>query len=50
VGLEVQGAELVDADHDLGIARQRIGGGVHQPIQVQDPVLPDRIVRVPAVL
>jgi hypothetical protein len=39
VRLEVEGAELVHADDHLGIAGLDIVGAVHQPVQVQDPVL-----------
>jgi hypothetical protein len=39
VRLEVEGAELVHADDHLGIAGLDVVGAVHQPVQVQDPVL-----------
>jgi hypothetical protein len=50
VRLEVEGAELVHADDHLGIAGLDIVGAVHQPVQVQDPVLPDFEVRVAGLL
>jgi hypothetical protein len=34
--LEVERAELVDADDDLRITIQDVVGAVHQPVQVQD--------------
>jgi hypothetical protein len=48
--LEVQRADLIDADDHLGVARLGIDGPVHQPVQVQDPVLLGRKVRVAGLL
>jgi hypothetical protein len=39
MGLQVERAELVHADDDLRITIQDVVGAIHQPIQVQDPVL-----------
>jgi hypothetical protein len=50
VGLQVQRAELVDADDHLGVAGLNVAGAVHQPIQVQDPVLLSLEVRVARLL
>jgi hypothetical protein len=44
--LQVEWAELVDADDHLRVAVQDISGAVHQPVQVQDPVLLGLEVRV----
>jgi hypothetical protein len=44
--LEVEGAELVDADDHLRVTRLDIDGPVHQAVQVQDPVLLGLEVRV----
>jgi hypothetical protein len=46
VGLQVEGAELVDADDHLWVAGLNVAGAVHQPIQVQNPVLLGLEVRV----
>ena len=45
-----RGAELVHADDHLGIAGLDIVGAVHQPVQVQDPVLLGFEVRVAGLL
>jgi hypothetical protein len=39
VGLQVERAELVDADHHIRVAIEHVDGAVHQPVQVQDPIL-----------
>jgi hypothetical protein len=39
VGLEVERAELVHADDYVRVSIQNVVGAVHQPVQVQDPVL-----------
>jgi hypothetical protein len=46
VGLQVERAELVDADHHIRVTLQNITGAIHQPIQVQDPVLLALVVGV----
>jgi hypothetical protein len=46
VGLQVEGAELVDADDHLRVAGLNLAGAVHQPVQVQDAVLLGLEVRV----
>jgi hypothetical protein len=50
VGLEVERAELVDADDDVGIADLDVDGAVHQAVQVQNPVLLGLEVRVARLL
>jgi hypothetical protein len=44
--LQVQRAELVDADDHLRVARLDVDGPGHQAVQMQDPVLLGRKVRV----
>jgi hypothetical protein len=39
VGLQVEWAELVDADDHLRVAGLHVAGAVHQAVQVQDAVL-----------
>jgi hypothetical protein len=46
VGLQVERAELIDADDHLRVAGLHVAGAVHQPVQVQHPVLLGLIVRV----
>jgi hypothetical protein len=48
--LEVERAELVDADDDVGIADLDVDGAVHQAVQVQNPVLLGLEVRVARLL
>jgi hypothetical protein len=50
VGLEVERAELVQADDHLGAAGFHVVGAVHQPVQVQDAVLLGLEVRVGGLL
>jgi hypothetical protein len=50
VGLQVQRAELVDADDHLRVAGLNLAGAVHQPVQVQDAVLLGLEVRVARLL
>jgi hypothetical protein len=46
VGLEVERAELIDADDHVRVAGLDVAGAVHQPIEVQHPVLLGLIARV----
>ena len=39
VGLEVERAELIDADDHVRVAGLDVASAVHQPVQVQDAVL-----------
>jgi len=39
MGLQVERPELVHADDHLRITIQDVIGAIHQPIQVQDPIL-----------
>jgi hypothetical protein len=48
--LEVERAELVQADDHLGVAGFHVVGAVHQPVQVQDAVLLGLEVRVGGLL
>jgi hypothetical protein len=50
VRLEVKRPELIDADNHMGVARLGIDGAVHQAVQVQDPVLLGREVRIAGLL
>jgi hypothetical protein len=50
MGLEVERAELVHADDHVRIAGLDVGGAVHQPVQVQDPVLLRFEVRISRLL
>jgi len=44
--LEVERAELVGADDHVGVAGLDVVGAVHQPVQVQHPVLLGLVVGV----
>jgi hypothetical protein len=46
VGLQVERAELVDAGHHIRVAVEHVDGAVHQPVQVQDPILLALVVGV----
>jgi hypothetical protein len=48
--LEVERAERVHADDHLGVVGFHLVGAVHQPVQVQDPVLLGLEVRVACLL
>jgi len=50
VGLEVEGAELVEADHDSGVRFPRLGGAIGDGVQLEDPVLLGLEVRIVALL
>ena len=46
VGLQVERAELIDADDHLRVAGLHVAGAVHQPVQVQHTILLGLRVRV----
>ena len=46
MGLEVQGPELIDADHHRGVIGAGLGDRVGDRVQLQDPVLLALEVRV----
>ena len=50
MGLEIEGSELVHADHGRGIALTRDVGAIGDGVELEDPVLLDLEVRVGGLL